>query len=112
METESIQFFADSKAEDQNKTVKAKSDAASGLTELFEDGFIMSEKKRWVINNAYCSRLEIVKVYISIANQCDTTIFINKSLVEGCFIGSKINGCPSFLFDSIPPGKPFSFGER
>lgn len=38
METESIQFFADSKAEDQNKTVKAKSDAASGLTELFEDG--------------------------------------------------------------------------
>ncbi|HRG29366.1 MAG TPA: hypothetical protein PLJ00_15820 [Chitinophagales bacterium] len=79
---------------------------------LFDDGFIMSEKKRCFINKSYCSDLEMIKVYISINNQCDTTIYINKSQVAGCLIGSTINGCPSLLFDSIPPGKPFSFGEK
>lgn len=81
------------------------------FTNVFEDGFIMSDEKRSVINKAYCSDEKMIKVYISINNQCDTTIFINKSQVAGCFIGSTINGCPSLLFDSIPPGKPFTFGE-
>ena len=105
-------YFQISAIEKMEELVVILDDGKFKYTKLFEDGFIMSERKRWVINKGYCSGLEIVKVHVSIGNQCDTTIYINKSLVAGCFIGSKIKGCPSLLFDSIPPGKPFSFGER
>ena len=105
-------YFQVSAIERMEEIVVILDDGKFKYRKLFADGFIMSEKNKWDINNSYCSGSDVVKVYVSIANQCDTTIFINKSLVAGCFIGSKINGCPSFLFDSIPPGKPFSFGER
>jgi hypothetical protein len=75
----------------------------------FKNGFIMNENKSYTVVNGYCSENDSVKVYVSIEDNCDTVIFINKTKVQTCFIGSDMKGCPSFLYDSIPPATRFSF---